>query len=361
MKKKGLRLTIKSFPDWLINKFEFFHWKNWCLYCVVLFAVGVVINVATQFRFPNFWTHQILLIAATTMLVYAMKSLFKDIRMFRKESQQHLLSKVSEVNGLFNHRFLSLQRSPWIFLVAILVTAFFFFCIVLLEYIEVDIIGIYAIYIAGSSVLIGVYAYIQYLYFLWFIYQAGKCEFDYYSYNIREPAESAWLSQLAKTSQRLRNFFLWIGLIYVIEYSILIPADKISFSGKSISLNTPNNIAFVISWIALFLLVIIAFPVINYIQHTLVVRIVNRLKAQTVKELSDMMFEEQRNNQNKRDLMFAAVSYSALIENVQQTKSYPIKRQLSYETLMTLVTFVVHIMNLYSKVASIPQLSTLLP
>lgn len=360
MKKTGLRLKIKSFPIWIINKFEFFQWKNWCLYCVVLFIIGAIINITTQFRFPNFWVHQILLIAATTMLVYAMKSFFKDMRTFRKESQQHLLSKVSEVNGLFNHRFLPLQRSPWIFLVAILITAFFFSCIVLLEYIEVDIIGIYAIYIAGSSVLIGVYAYMQYLYFLWFIYRAGKCKFDYYSYNMRAPAESPWLYQLAKTSQRLKNFFLWIGLIYVIEYSILIPADKISFSGGSISLNTPNNIAFVISWIALFLLVIIAFPMINYMQHTLVIRIVNRLKAQTVKELSDMMFEEQRNNQNKRDIMFATFSYSALIENVQQTKSYPIKRQLSYETLMTLVTFVVHIMNLYSKIASIPQLSTFL-
>lgn len=355
MRKSKKIAARKSFSNWIIQKFITFRWSGWLAYCLILFFVGTIINYATQFSFPHFLTHQILLITATTMLVYAMKSFFKDICMFGIGSKENLLSKVSSVKGLYEKQFLPLQRTPLTFLVAILVTIFFFSCIVLLEYIKLDIVGIYAIYIAGSSVLIGVYGYLQYLYFLWFIYRIGECEFDRYSYNIYAPAGTLWVSQIAKTSQRLRSFFLFIGLIYVIEYSMLIPTDKIELSEGIISLSTPNNTALIISWIALFLLVIIAFPIINYVQHMLVVRVVNRLKAQTVGELTELMYEEQRCSKNKKDRMFAVLSYSTLIENIHQSKNYPIKRHLSYETLMTLVTFVVHVMNLYSKIASIPQ------
>ena len=348
--------TKMSFSHWSIAKFESFQWKHWGLYCITLFLVGATINIATQFSFPHFWAHQLLLITATTLLVSAMKSFFADVRMFGLESENKLLSKVTEVRGLYEKRLLPLLENRWTFLIAFIIAGFFFTCIVLLKYIELDVIGIYALYIAGSSVLIGVYGYMQYLYFMWFIFQAGKCNFSHGSYNILVPAETAWVAQLAKTSQRMRNYFLGIGLIYVIEYGMLIPTDKIEISKEAISLNTPNNVAFIISWIALFVLVIVAFPVINYIQHQLVVNLVNRLKRQTSGELAEMMFEERKANSNPRERMISIISYNMLIENVRQSKSYPINRHLSYEALMTVVTLVVHVLNLYSKISSIPQL-----
>ena len=73
------------------------------------------------------------------------------------------------------------------------------------------------------------------------------------------------------------------------------------------------------------------------------------------------MFEEQRFSANKKEQMFTVVSYSTLIEDVRNSKDYPIKRQFSYEALMTIVTFAVHIMNLWSKLNSIPQIALLLP
>lgn len=340
---------------WINNKFETIKWKHWIIYCVLLFAVGVVINYVTEFSFPHFYTHQILLIFATTMLVYAMKSFFVEIKLMGLDPKTNLLAKEPEISGLFKKRFLPLQRSIWILVVSFCITTFFFSCIVLLEYIEIDAIGLYAIYIAGSSVMIGVYGYLQYLFFLWFIHQASKCKFNCYEYNFYVPAESDWISKMATISQQLRNFFLFIGLIYVIEYSILIPADKITFRDGTISLNTPNNVAFVVSWIALFILVILAFPILNHIQYNLVVTLVDKHKAHAIGELSEMMHEEQHNYRNKTYRFSTIVIYNILIENIRQSKSYPIKRQLSYETLMTIITFAVHIINLTSKVFTLTQ------
>lgn len=357
MERIRLSERIKGFSSFVIYKFESFRWINWSIYCAILFAVGAVINIKTQFKFPHFGEHQFLLIAATTLLMCAIKSFFLDIRSLGNNSPDRLLSRVTEVKSIYNNRLLPLQKNPRIFVISVLIMVFFFTCIILVEYIEIDVIGIYAIYIAGSSIIIGAYGYIQYIIFLWFIYQIGNCEFNHYAYNVYVPSETAWLTKIAKMSQNLRNYFLCVGLLYTIEYSILIPTDKIELSDQGILLRTPNNIAFVASWIAFFLLVIIAFPVINYIQHALIVRVVNRLKVQTINELSGLMFEDLNAVQDRRSRMYSAISYTTLIENVRQTKEYPIKRQLSYETLMTIITFVVHIMNLLTKIASIPQLS----
>lgn len=357
MKKLILTNKLSSFSSLFMERLKTMRWKSWSIYCFLLFSVGAFINTITEFIFPHFFAHQFLLIAATTLLVCALKSFFCDLQALGGKSSDSLLLKVPEVRGLYEKQLLPKQKGPWIFLAAFLVALFFFSCIVLVEYIKIDIIGIYAIYIAGSSVMLGTYAYVQYLLFMRFIYQIGNCQLDHRAYNVLTPAETAWIKKIAKMAQELRNYFLCVALLYTVEYSILIPTDKIELSDKGVLLNTPNNTAFILSWIAFFLLVIIAFPVINYAQHKLVVRVVDRLKSQTIKELSVLMFEDHRDLKDRRARMYSVISYHSLIENVRQSRSYPINRQLSYETLMTFITFVVHIMNLFSKIQSIPHLA----
>lgn len=359
MSRLDIRTELMNFPQWVIEKFKTVQWRQWLIYCVLLFLIGTIINCATQYRFPHFIMHQLLLITATTMLVYAMKTFFIDIDKLNSHSPEGLL-KTPETRSLYLNKLLPIQKTFLAPVISIIITVFFFSCIIMLKYIELDSIGIYAIYIAGSSVLIGAYGYVQYLCFLWFVYRAGKLEYRSSAYNIYTPAATPWVSQIAKTSQRLRSFFLWIGLIYVIEYSMLVPTDKIFFDNNTIVLNTPNNAAFLISWLALFLLVIIAFPVINHYQRKFVIDLVEKLKDQTIQDLSILMAEEKRIDQDKKRRMSTIIVYSVIIDNVRNTKSYPIKQLFGYETVMTFVTFIVHFLNLYGKVISIPQLSAIL-
>lgn len=360
MARPNFKERLMKFPEWLIKLFKTFRWRNWLIYCVLLFFVGTIINRATQYRFPHFVAHQLLLIAATTMLVWAMKMFFLEVDKLNVRNPKGLLRN-PEARGLYCHKLLPIQKTFLAPAISLVITIFFFSCIVMLEYIELDIIGFYAIYIAGSSVLIGAYGYVQYLCYLWFVYQAGKLNYRGESYNVYMPAETPWVVQIAKTSQKLRSFFLWIGLIYVIEYGMLVPTDKISFADDTISLNTPNNAAFLISWLALFLLVIIAFPIINHYQRKFVTDLVAKLKDQTVQDLSVLMDEEKRMDQDKKRRLTTVIAYSVIIENIRNAKSYPIKQLFGYETIMTFVTFVVHMVNLYTKVAAIPQLSAMLP
>ena len=95
MERSTLKRALMQFPAWLIEKFKSFRWKNWILYCILLFFVGTVINHATQYRFPHFVTHQLLLIAATTLLVCAMKMFFLDIDKLNHRGPESLLKQTA--------------------------------------------------------------------------------------------------------------------------------------------------------------------------------------------------------------------------------------------------------------------------
>lgn len=343
--------------NWIITSLEQISWKNWAIYCVVLSFAGALIDNVTGHTFPHFFIHQFLLIIATTLLLYALKSFFYELKLFGGEHGD-LFAKNPELLSLYKNRFIPLQRSRIVLLIALFVTGFFFTCIILLDYIKLDLVGIYAIYIAGSSVLIGVYAYVQYLFFLWFIYKLGNCE--HYEYDMYTPAKSPWIVQLAKTSQRLRNFFLFVGLIYVIEYGILIPRNKITITNTTINIDTANNAAFIISWIALFLLIIIAFPIINLIQRKLITRLIINLKMNSINELTQLMYAKKHYSKQKKSHLTTIVTYNILIENIRNSIDYPIKRQMSYEAAMLIITFTVHLCNLWDKIATIIQWDMLL-
>ena|GEM_PF-5982001 len=356
MKRKKSKNTKMPFSKWVIVKVQQAKIRWWVISMVIITLAGQLINVFGNNYFTQFTTHQLLLIAATTMLISAMRGFFNAV----DDLEQSLVKGVSrnpELRGLIQRRLRKWQLSKSPFFLAAGIAMFFFFCIVRLEYIRIDTVGVYAIFLGGGSVYIGVYSYYQYFIYLRMIHEMATLSIT--NYNIYSPADTGWIVQIAKTSQRLRNYFLGIGLIYVVEYSILVPSGKISI-GDSLELNTPDNLAFIGSWVVLFLLVIIAFPILNTVQHKLIAKVVIKMKNSSTSELTELMHVEKKNNLSVKDKLINTVVYNILISNIKQAKDYPIKRQLSYEALMTMVTLIVHVFNLYSKITEIPWISNLL-
>ena len=357
MTRRRKKKQKQPFMNWLISQLQNIKLRRWLLYIVLLSLTGQFINIFWNDYFPQFTIHQLLLIIATTMLVYAMRGFFNETDALRQSFAKGVFRN-TELRNLMQQQFQKWQQSKIPLLLGSIIVAFFFGCIVRLEYIRIDAVGLYAIYIGGSSVLLGVFGYCQYLLFLRMIHKINSMSIT--DYDIYSPADTGWVVQIAKTSRRLRNYFLAIGLIYVVEYGILIPMDKISF-GESVSLSTPDNFVFVFSWAALFLLVIIAFPILNAVQHRLIANIVVKMKNISINELSELMYAEKKASSSVKEKLTNTVVYNVLIMNVRQSKNYPIKRQLSFEVIMTTATLIVHLFNLYSKISQFPWLNDLLP
>lgn len=337
-------LSENKFGIWFAHKWEDITFRNLSLYFFIMFVVGRIIDISTNKVFKNFLFHQILLIVASILIIYAIKKYF---------SQYSELSKSFERNPEIKAKFIKyqkIQKSILPFLAAIIVTAFFFSNIFLLEYIKLDVIGIYAILLAGNCVIIGVYGYMQYVFFLAFVYTVSKV--NIWDYDIFSPSETKFIKDMAIISKRLIKYFLFIGLIFVTEYAILVPTDKIEI-GQTININTANNLSFIITWIALFILVIIAFPVINYIQRKLIERVVLSVKSKSICQISDMMYTENIFEPNKKQRFISVLTYSAIIETIRKSKSYPIKSHLTVDAIITIASLMVHCLNLYSKLASL--------
>lgn len=353
-KKKKSRLP---FSKWVILKIRKSKTRSWILFFVAVFVSGQIINIFWNDYFTQFCIHQLLLMLATYLLLRAMRVFFSSVDSL-ESSPDKGVSRNPELYGLIKRKLRRYQSLMLPFVFGVIISAFFFFCIVRLEYIKIDIVGLYAILLGSSSVCLGVYSYYQYLVFLKVIKEMSSLSIT--DYNTRSPADTGWIVHIAETSRRLMRYFASIGLIYVIEYSILIPSDKIQI-GFPIKLDTPDNIAFIVSWVALFILVIIAFPTLSAIQHKYIANVVAKMKNSSTDELSKLMYIEKSENLPAKDKLFSTVMYDILISNVKQAKNYPIKRKISCDSIATAIAVIVHILNLYTKVAQIPSLTNLLP
>ena len=75
------------------------------------------------------------------------------------------------------------------------------------------------------------------------------------------------------------------GVLYILEYSLLIPENAIIFQGSNIALNTHSNILFVISWSSILLLIVFAFPSLVVIRKYLLKSIINVWKKDKIEQI----------------------------------------------------------------------------
>ena len=82
------------------------------------------------------------------------------------------------------------------------------------------------------------------------------------------PAKTEWVLHLAKEGRKLNNLFFILGFIYTLVYYLNMPPNAIvlrnNISGRyfweKIQISTPDNTIFVMGWIVIFIIIVVAFP-----------------------------------------------------------------------------------------------------
>ena len=147
------------------------------------------------------------------------------------------------------------------------------------HYIKRDLVGWYAIYMVSITVSISVIGYAQYIWLLWLLYRMSYC--SVMPCNEIIPAYTPFLIKIGVLTKHAKWCFFIEGFLYVFEYYILIPKGNVTLSG----INMPDQISFLVTWGIIFGVIILAFPVIIYIQETLLSKIVKELKRQRLEAL----------------------------------------------------------------------------
>lgn len=226
------------------------------------------------------------------------------------------------------------------FLLCIIVLTIFFWGIFTQQYIKLNIVGWYAIYMVSITVSISVIGYAQYLWLLWFLYRINYCSLI--PYNEIIPAYTPFLVKIGTLTKHAKWCFFIEGFLYVFEYYILIPKGNVTLK----QINMPNQISFLITWGVIFVVIILAFPTIIFLQEVLLSKIVKELKRQ---QLETLLYSYEIQAFEKIEVSPQSYMRNQMINNLLTSPDYPVKIQRLGPSVIAAATGVLHIFNLINQ------------
>lgn len=234
--------------------------------------LGFVFNVCNDIKFPI--VHEIVLTGLTCFQIVIIKKHITDMKAIYIETSNTIIHGCIERHN-------SKQSSIYSFMLILIISLFFSICIIALDYLPLSPLGIYGGILALFTLLIGLYGYLQYVLSLILLYDIRKR----INYSMEYPGKQNWFKKMNQITYRLSTSFLMFGVLYILEYSLLIPENAIIFQGSNIALNTHSNILFVISWSSILLLIVFAFPSLVVIRKYLLKSIINVWKKDKIEQI----------------------------------------------------------------------------
>lgn len=349
----GVKNTIRRVNKYFTSSMEQgFHtvcespWYFPALFLTENFLIGFLILYCTH-NLSYFLPHLICLTLNVSVTIGIGKKYMQTIAFLDIELLINNTSENTEIRILYQ-RFKERTFYKANTLVCVVVLGIFFWGIISQHYIECNIVGVYAVLVVTFTVSISVIGYMQYLWLLWFLYRTGKCSSMYFNRNA--PAHTPFLIEITSLTETAKWCFFLEGFLYVFEYFILIPKDKITLDG----IQMPDNTSFLITWFVIFVVIILAFPSIIFIQEKLIAQIVDNLKHQQIKTLSqqfDIISNVEGSSQTAKAFM-----YNTMINNIIASADYPVKSQRFGPALVSLATLCLHIVTLLTQIPSLNYL-----
>lgn len=236
----------------------------------------------------------------------------------------------------------------------ILIILVYFLSLIGLQFISLNIMGIYILLFGAGTLFMALIAYESYIRLTISLFKFSTDNDEIVkNYNSFFPSHTEWLHDLHCLSKVLKNASLIMGLLFVFENTLIFYAnvDKLNtyIDGNSLSpfdkiLKLP--IEFWVIWIFVFLAIAIAFPVIAFLQSTIMKKIISDIgyiySKKTAEYLKDAISE------NRITDVYVSMK---LVENAEQSlnaKYMPPKFNKFIILLTSILTCLLHLTTLYN-------------
>lgn len=329
--------TINNKFKTMINKKKF-----QLLICgiVLNFAAGLMILYYSN-TLRRFLPHLVLLTITNSVSLFIGKSYIDTLKYLKEEIIDDYRPENVELIGLLKRlNKKAVGKDNWF--VCFSIIALFLWGIISQNYIGLNLVGIYAVFMVCISVFVSVFGYMQYIYVLWFLFRVSKCSKMYY--NVMFPAQTPFLVKIAALLQQAKWSFFIQGFCYTFEYFILIPKGNVTIGG----IKMPDNFSFFVTWIIIFIVIILAFPIIVIYQEHILTTIINNLKRKQIEYLYTQYKVINQNISAKQKIINTYV-YQAIIGSVMESADYPLKMQKLGPIFISFVTACIHIINLLNQ------------
>lgn len=319
---------------WFLRKIERLNRLHALIFALGSFGVGQVLNLFWPYE--HFLIYQVLFIPAVIIAFSEIQKFLSNVKEYQRMTASHPNSET----GDFLRRLL---HSSWYFVALVAVSGIFIFSTISLSYISFDPNGAYAllmILLVMVSAVLGQTCYVYYIIFLRKIAHSKRFKYNFYL-----PARTDWVQLLAKIGTRFTNAFFVLGFIYTTVYYLNMPDSyvSISFTPPTLHLNTPNDSIFLISWIALFIIVIFAFPSYSWLQSRYMKAIVRRLKDASIDEI---YFLTEASSIRKGKDIDTETKYYKLMTDIDLSQSSPQNLFNPIPLAATLCSIAVHLVKI---------------
>jgi len=287
--------TERMAMSWILESIK--NLNRWHATFFAIFALLLGQSLNRCWPFENMIIYQLLFIPAILLAFFEIQRFLCSIDEFRSTIASH----PNKGDGSYISMLL---KSYWYFIVLFVVGGTFIYSCFELGYIGVDPTSIYALVMITLVMISAVLGQLCYIYYILLLrkLQSGKK----FKYNFYLPARTAWLQLATKTGSRLNNAFFVLGFIYTVVYFLNIKDGyiNIAFDPFSLQFSTPNNLVFLFSWIAVFTLVIIAFPIYAWLRSVYINKIVRDLKDISIEEINFLVANDNVTKTPEMDIGF---------------------------------------------------------
>lgn len=303
-------------------------------FVAISFVLGQVINRHAPLN--NLLIYQLLFIPAVIIALL-------EIKRFMVGVDEYLTITASHPNREAGSFISNLLRSRWAIPGLVTISSLYIYSTLSLRYIRMNAMGYYALLMIVLVMLSATLGQTCYVYYLLFLRKLAKGE--RFRYNFYFPARTEWLQLLAQIGNRLSNAFFVLGFIYTTVYFLNVPDGYIRVSRKPwrLVLSTPNDRIFLLSWVTIFLIIVLAFPVYAWLKTRYLKVIVRRLKDLSIGEL-DMLVTE--GNFRRRGNLDAELKCYQLMAHIDGSTDSPYEQRNLLPLVATLSSVSVHLVTI---------------
>ncbi len=253
-------------------------------HCLAFVAVSVALGQFLNWFWPmkDLTLYQILFTPAIAYALFEVQRFMASVEEFRAMIASHPNRTDGDyIDGLL--------ASRWYFAALFVVGGLFIFASLELKYVAINPTGLYALAMIALVMVSAVLGQLCYLYHVLLLRRLSRGK--EFKYNFFLPARTDWVRLLDDMGSRLTNAFFILGFIFTLVYVLNVRPGYIAFSWQpiQIALSTPNDLVFVVSWVVLFLIVVIAFPCYVWLQSTYMRNLVRALKDKSIEEVHGLI------------------------------------------------------------------------
>lgn len=197
-----------------------------------------------------------------------------------------------------------------------------------------ELITIYGAITLILTVFIAIQLYLKYLLYILTLRKISKLEFTTLTpVSLHNPSESDWVVKFTDNMNSFSNHFGILGIAYTSLFYLTTPLSAIRFSENILIIDTPNNLAFVITWGIIFILIGFGYVILDYIWKKYIEDIIKKIKRMQLTEYDTTTNNRQINK-----------DYIELFKLYKDSPDFP---HLFNEKTPNLIGYIPILINLY--------------